>query len=242
MDSAQGLQADDVMGAPEDQDHPSNCPECQKLYGDAVEEQPGQTGQEPPKAQGHETAEEVLGMLDQEPGTGEAPSQEASQIDNTELPQGDAMEDGTSVTENFGDAQRADISDEEQAFGSDDQDQPDMADVLRGGLDDHAQEQKKQQVIDMVAQTLQGFKANKQMLEASKEQNLPLYQSTIQMLKAMISLCDLLGLKPKMAEQDPMQAQQVSPDMAQGAAPQAAPAAEGQPDPKAMGRQDSPLK
>ncbi len=180
--------------------HPDNCPECQEMYSQAVENQPGQTGQEDPNMQGHETAEEVLGLLDQEPGSGaETPSQEAGKIDNTELPQGSQMEGGTAVTENFGDAQSGNVSDSEMDASQDPNDQPDMAGVLQSGLDDHAQDQKKQQILDMVGQTLAGFKANKASLEATKEQNLPLYQSCIQMLKSMIGLCDLLGLKPSAA-------------------------------------------
>jgi hypothetical protein len=53
----------------------------------------------------------------------------------------------------------------------------------------------------MVGQTLAGFKANKQSLEATKEQNQPLYNSCIQMLKSMIELCKLLGLEPQMPQQ-----------------------------------------
>ena len=206
-------------------DDPDNCPHCQEMYSDAVEEQPGQTGQEDPNLQGHETAEEVLDLLDQEPGSGEAPSEEASQIDNTELPQGDQMKDGASVPENFGDAQANDISDSEAAFGQEGQgqDDPDMTGVLQGGLEDHANEQQKQQVLDMVAQTLQGFKANKASLEATKEQNQPLYNSCIQMLKSMIELCKLLGLQPKMpaSPEQPMAegAPQEAPQPPQGAAP-----------------------
>ncbi len=233
--SSEGIAAvDDVH--PES-NGPDNCPECQEMYGDAIENEPGQTGQEPPKTQGHETAEEVLDMLDQEPGQGEPPAEEAEKIDNTELPQGDAMEDGTSVTENFGEAQKQDVSNEEQAFGEDQsqedsEDQPDMSEVLRGGLDDHANEQKRAMIIDQVAQTLQGFKANKEFLEAAKEQSPGLYQSTIQMLKAMIALCELLGLQPKMEAQPTEQAPQADSTQAppQSAAPQ-----EGQSDPKAMG-------
>jgi hypothetical protein len=236
---------------------PDNCPECQQLYGDAVEEQPGQTGQDDPNLQGHETAEQVLGLLDQEPGTGMPPEEAAKKIDNTELPQGDAMKDNKSVPENFGDAQKNNISDSEisaqqsdhqcdcpdcpgsapqQAAAQDpgqpqdpSQDQPDMSEVLQGGLDDHANEQKKQQVLDMVGQTLAGFKANKASLEATKEQNQPLYNSCIQMLKSMISLCDLLGLRPKPT---------VAPQPALGAPAPAAPGGapqEGSSDPKAMG-------
>jgi hypothetical protein len=215
---------------------PNDCPECQKMYGDAVENEPDQTGQEDPNLQGHETAEEVLDLLDQEPGSGaETPSEEAKQIDNTELPQGDAMEEGTSVPEDFGDAQKNDISDSEAAFGQSGQesgqpeesgqDEPDMTGVLQSGLDDHANDQKKQQVLDMVAQTLQGFKANKQSLEATKEQNQPLYNSCIQMLKSMIELCKLLGLQPQMPSDNqtmpgaPAEAQEAPPASPVQAAP-----------------------
>lgn len=203
---------------------PDDCPQCQEMYSQAIENGPGQNGQEDPKLQGHETAEEVLDLLDQEPGQGEqAPSQEAKKIDNTELPQGDQMEEGTSVPENFGEAQKNDISDEEKSFGEDNSNEPDMAGVLQSGLEDHANEQKKQQVLDMVSQTLQGFKANKESLEAAKDQNQALYNSCIQMLRSMIELCKLLGLQPKMPQsgqdmsqsgQDMSQSKQVPPQAA----------------------------
>ena len=176
-------------------ERPDGCPECEKMYSEAVENEPGQTGAEDPNLQGHETAEEVLGLLDQEPGSEAA--QAAKKIDNTELPQGTQMKDNASVKDNFGDAQKQDMpdTDKDMSQGSD---EPDMSQVLQGGLDDHANEQKKQQVLDMVGQTLAGFKANKASLEATKEQNQPLYNSCIQMLKSMIELCKLLGLEPPM--------------------------------------------
>lgn len=245
---------------------PDNCPECQKMYGAAIENQPDQTGQTDPNMQGHETAEEVLDMLDQEPGTGaQTPAQAAKKIDNTELPQGDQMKENVSVPENFGDKQKNDISDPELAAqqgqkcdcpscpkggdhsqddpaaadpamdltAQDPNDQPDMTGVLQSGLDEHANEQKKQQVLDMVGQTLAGFKANKASLEATKEQNQALYNSCIQMLKSMISLCDLLGLKPKApteSGQESGQSVQTQP----GQAPPQGPPSEGSPAPKAV--------
>lgn len=183
-------------------ERPDDCPQCQEMFSDAIENQPDQTGQGDPNLQGHETAEEVLGALDQEPGApGQTPAQEAKKIDNTEMPQGDEMKDNVSVKENFGDAQKENVSDSEKEFAANDQEEPDMASVLKDGLDEHANEQKKQQVLDMVGQTLAGFKANKASLEATKEQNQALYNSCIQMLKSMIELCKLLGLEPKMPEQ-----------------------------------------
>jgi hypothetical protein len=278
-------------------ERPDDCPQCQEMYQDAVEEEPGQTAQEDPNMQGHETAEEVLDLLDQKPGQGDqTPETEAKKIDNTELPQGDEMEDGASITENFGDKQKANVSDPEKdmqnsdhecncpdcpgsqqeespidrmaspdyqgtqgdvdqmaqeqspemgqdpmqsgqdPMADDGQDEPDMAGVLQGGLDEHAQEQKRAQVIDQVSQTLQGFKANKAFLEEAKDQSPGLYQSTIQMLKAMIELCKLLGLEPKMssdAPQDPGAVAEATQSDAPDGPKQAAPGGAAQ-DPKAQ--------
>jgi hypothetical protein len=201
--------------------HPDDCPECQELYQNAIENEPGQTGQEDPNLQGHETAEEVLDLLDQEPGSGgQTPQEEAKKIDNTELPQGDQMKENTSVKEDFGPAQKKDIGDSEKEMKDPNQeDRPDMASILKDGLDEHAQEQKKQEVMNMVAQTLAGFKANKEALEATKDQNQPLYQSCIQMLKSMIELCKLLGLEPKMPE-SPQASQEAHVQPIKQAAPQ----------------------
>lgn len=233
-----GLAVED-MGA----EHPDNCPECQEMYSAAAENQPGQTGQSDPNLQGHETAEEVLDLLDQEPGSaGPTPETAAKKIDNTELPQGDQMKDNTSVKENFGPAQASEISDSESAMANQEQqgeDGPDMAGVLQNGLDEHADDQKKQQVLDMVGQTLAGFKANKASLEATKEQNQALYNSCIQMLKSMIALCDLLGLKPSAAPAAPQEqlapAPEAPPAAASPAPPSAAPAEGAAQDPKARG-------
>ncbi len=219
--------------------HPDDCPECQEMYSQAIENEPGQTGQEDPNLQGHETAEQVLNMLDQEPGSGaQTPSQEAKQIDNTELPQGDQMKENASVPENFGDAQKQDVSDSEQQFGNESADEPDMTQVVQSGLEDHINEQKKQEVLDMVGQTLAGFKANKASLEATKEQNQALYNSCIQMLKSMIELCKLLGLQPPMPEAQPpapLQEAPASADQEVSANPaQAAPSEGAAQDPKTM--------
>lgn len=243
---------------------PHNCPDCQQMFEDSLEEQPEQTGQEDPNLRGHQTAEEVLDELDNEPGSSPTPAKVAQSIDDTELPQGNQMEDGTSVTEDFGPAQKESLTDQEQAAQSSHQcncpdcpdsqdsqssdmppqeemsedqeipkeseeDQPNMTDVLRDGLEDHANEQRRQEVVDMVAQTLQGFKANKASLEASREQNEGFYNSCIQMLRSMIELCKLLGLEPKMPAQPPQQEQpqqpasQAAPEGGAAQAPKAQP-------------------
>jgi hypothetical protein len=252
-------------------DHPDNCPECQKMVGDAVENSPGQTGQEDPNLQGHETAEEVLNLLDQEPGSGkEDPIQEARQIDNTEMPQGLQTKDNASVKSNFGDAQAQNITDadkdfqqntqpniqqgsqtvsdpsnsmpgEEQVMGdSMSNDQPDMMGVLQSGLQDGEDQAQRDKVVQMVSQTLQQFKANKQSLEATREQNEGLYTSCVQMLKSMIELCKLLGLEPSAsAAPAPVQNSAQPPQQAapQQPNPMQQPAAPGgtAPDPKTQG-------
>ena len=234
------------------EDHPDNCPECQEMYGDAVESSPEQTGQGDPNLQGHETAEEVLDLLDQEPGQGSMdPTQEARQIDNTEMPQGDQMRDNVAVKDNFGAVQAQDISDADKDFQeqtSDQQgdDQPDMMGVLQGGLQDGEDQAQRERVVNMVSQTLQQFKANKQSLEATRDQNEGLYTSCIQMLKSMIELCKLLGLEPSPTSPNPAPAPQQAPndqgaiaEATQSGAPtgpkQAAPAEGAAPDPKTQG-------
>lgn len=228
-------------------EHPDNCPHCQEMYSQAIENEPGQTGQGDPNLQGHETAEEVLDLLDKEPGApGPTPEEAAKKIDNTEMPQGDEMRENVSVPESFGAAQKGDVSDAEKDFAQQgspqgdptqqdpSQDEPDMSSVLQNGLDEHADEQRRQEVVNMVAQTLQGFKANKASLEATKEQNQGLYNSCIQMLKSMIELCKLLGLEPKMPQAAPQQS--APQDGAPTAPPQASAApSEGPADPKAVG-------
>lgn len=228
---------DSTALAVEDQaaQHPDDCPECQEMYSQAIENEPDQTGQEDPNMQGHETAEQVLDMLDQEPGSGaQTPSEEAKKIDNTELPQGDQMKENKSVPENFGDAQKQDVSDSEQQFGNNGSDEPDMTQVVQSGLEDHVNEQKKQEVLDMVGQTLAGFKANKASLEATKEQNQALYNSCIQMLKSMIELCKLLGLEPPMPA--PTDAGAIAESTQSGApdTPKAAPSEGAAQDPKTL--------
>lgn len=259
-----GVEAQD-MG----EDHPENCPECQEMYGEAVESSPAQSGQEDPNLQGHETAEEVLDLLDQEPGSGkEDPTQEARQIDNTEMPQGNQMKDNVSVKSNFGPAQAETISDADQDFQQNIQqgsqevsdpsspmpeeervmgdsmsdEQPDMMGVLQNGLQDGEDQAQRERVVQMVSQTLQQFKANKQSLESTREQNEGLYTSCIQMLKSMIELCKLLGLEPSANAspmQDSAQPQQPSKQAApqQNALPMQQKAAPGgaAPDPKTQG-------
>lgn len=71
---------------------------------------------------------------------------------------------------------------------------PDLSEVLEQGLDNHAEAINKEKVIDMVSVALEGFKANKEILEKAKERAPELYNSCISMLKAMIEMAKMLGL------------------------------------------------
>lgn len=83
---------------------------------------------------------------------------------------------------------------------------PDFSEVIRGGLDNHAQNIQKEKVNQLVGSALEGFKNSSHILERAKDQAPELYQSTLMMLKAMIELCKIAGLHPK-DEQDPAQEQ-----------------------------------
>jgi hypothetical protein len=123
-----------------------------------------------------------------------------STMGEEDLPNGDEMEDNVSRPEGY---------DEEQAPSdmglSEDEDSPDLTEVLKGGLDSHAESIKRDKIVDMVGQALEGFKANKQILERAKEKAPELYDSCIAMLRAMIEMSKMLGLGE---EQNPLEDEQ----------------------------------
>jgi len=102
-------------------------------------------------------------------------------------------------------------------------DEPNLDEVLRDGLDSHADSIQREKVIDMVGEALDAFKGQKQILDKAKEQAPELYNSCIAMLRAMIELCSLAGIDQSQPEQE------VNEIEGQGASPEEAPGAEGQP-------------
>ena len=111
---------------------------------------------------------------------------------------------------------------------------PDFGSVLQGGLEDHADSIQKERVTSMVFDALQNFKANKASLDQAKDTVPGLYQSSIQMLQAMIEMAKLLGLE-KSPEGDSPQAPQL-PQAGNGGTPAAPAAAPGvAPTPKLLG-------
>ena len=67
--------------------------------------------------------------------------------------------------------------------------EPNLDEVLRDGLDCHADGIQREKVIDMVGEALDAFKAQKSILDKAKEQAPGLYDACIMLLRAMIELC-----------------------------------------------------
>lgn len=196
-----------------------DCPECQALIAGGSENNTEPAG-ELPREQGMETKDELLDAIDQDPGIGQpTPKDIAQQTDDTELPQGLASDDNKSVPDTFGDAQEnAEI---DQPVEGQDDSSPQLGNVLQDGLNDQADDIQRQKVVDLVGNALQDFKANKGVLEQLKVEQNSFYVANIQMLKAMIELCKMLGLEPKAAQpQAQMQEQVPGQSAQQPAAPQ----------------------
>lgn len=175
-----------------DHDHTDDCQYC--------------AAKETPQAQSL-----AQGILTDDPNT-QSERDQINNMDDTQMPLGNEMEGNVSHTEGY-DSEMApqDMGLSEDASESD---SPDLGQVLQGGLDAHAENIGREKVVAMVSQALDGFKANKQLLEKAKEQAPDLYSSTIMMLKAMIEMAKQLGLGGE--PDQPQEPQQES----QGAAPQ----------------------
>jgi len=106
------------------------------------------------------------------------------------------MENGTSRPEDY-DQESGDMGLSEEDAG-----EPDLSQVLQGGLDQHADSIQKEKVIQLVGQALEGFKSQKAILDKAKEQAPELHDACINMLKAMIELCSLAGIDESRAEQE----------------------------------------
>lgn len=97
-------------------------------------------------------------------------------------------------------------------------DDPNLDEVLRDGLDSHADSIQREKVIDMVGQALYAFKGQKQILDKAKEQAPELYSSCLAMLRAMIELCSLAGIDQSQPEQEvnEIEGQEQGPEEAPG--------------------------
>ncbi len=83
-----------------------------------------------------------------------------------------------------------------------DQDEPQLDEVLRDGLDAHADGIQREKVINMVGEALEAFKGQKKILDKAREQAPELHSACISMLRAMIELCSLAGIDQSQPEQE----------------------------------------
>lgn len=161
-------------------EHGDGCPHCAE-YDSKVA-----AGQDPTAVAGSEEGEQddpesaqtiatILQHLDQQ-----APLD--PQTDDAALPVG--VEGETNAPADMG------LSEGNEEQG------PDLTDVLQGGLDQHADSIAREKVVGMVSEALEGFKQSKDILERAKDQAPQLYQASIMMLKAMIEMAKMLGLGP----------------------------------------------
>jgi hypothetical protein len=147
------------------------------------ETQPNQEMAPEAGQEGQESVEEIARQIE----TDDPSTQEEAEVVNN-LDAADIAV-GTSQA-----ADNKDISDGDGNGEGMGEQSPDLGEVLKDGLDSHANNIQKEKVVNLVSHALEGFKAHKDVLEQAKEQAPQLYQSTISMLKAMIEMAKMLGL------------------------------------------------
>ena len=171
----------------QDMDDEKHCPTCAcgahdeaaegEGSADAVLDQHVENAQEMEAEMGEGQPKNTTDILDQH-------------LDNANSMLADMDENGVSRPADY-DQKSGDMGlSEEEA----DEDEPSLDEVLQGGLDEHAQNIQKEKVLQMVGEALDGFKAQKPILDKAKQAAPELYDSCLKMLKAMIELCSLAGL------------------------------------------------
>lgn len=152
-----------------------------------------------------ETPEDILAMLMEE---GSQPQQEGREeinenIDPTELPTGDNMENNTSRTEGYSEEHAPN----DMGLSEDGASNESPESILREDLDSNADLIHKERTIQKIAEALEGFKNSKDILEQAKTHAPEMYHATIAMLRAMIEMSRMLGLEsqPQQAEAAPIE-------------------------------------
>jgi hypothetical protein len=123
-----------------------------------------------------------------------------------------------------------------------------LHEVLRAGLDDHADSIRREKAMNMVGEALEAFKAQKGILDKAREQAPEFYGAAISMLRAMIELCSVAGIDQSQAAEDVSEIEsQGCPtcgkpqDEAQQEASQEAAPAEAQESPEAQSAEDGSI-
>lgn len=136
--------------------------------------------------------ENIAAAIEQDEKGGETEKDLMDDIDDEDLAIGHNAEEGTSRPENFEEQntpQDMGLSEDEAEDAT-----PDLTEVLKDGLDSHAEALQKQKVINLIGSSLEGFKANKHVMERAKDLAPEMYAACISMLKAMIEMSKMLGL------------------------------------------------
>lgn len=145
--------------------------------------------------EGQETVNDIIGEIDAVP-TDEVPGRpKINQTDDANMAIGTNMEGNVSREDSYSQDVPTDLGLGEEP----DNDSPDISSVLKEGLDNHADSIKREKVMEMVGEALEGFKASKMIIERAKTEAPQFYQSSIAMLKAMIEMCKMLGLDQQQA-------------------------------------------
>lgn len=204
-----------ATNAEPDHEHGDDCQYCQEADSKLDSHEHTDDCQYCADAPAQDATQQLTGEMTQQ--TGNENSGDIAAIDDTDMPVGSEMDGNISRPEGYADGgvdQGADVDDEFES-------EPNLHEVLKTGLDNHADSIKREKVVNMIAEALEGFKANRQILEKAKEQAPALYQSTIMMLKAMIEMGKMLGLQSSPEEQEQPQAPQAHvPTQQSQAAPQ----------------------
>lgn len=156
--------------------------------------------------QSKEAMQAIAQQIEQTPagagiGAGPGPQGAAAAMatDDAALAPGTDVVDGVSRPGSYSSNSPNDMA---LADGGQDDQAPDLGQVLGEGLDHHADNIQREKVVQMVAQALSGFKACKQIIERAQQQAPQLYSSSIMMLKAMIEMAKMLGLEENGASAD----------------------------------------
>lgn len=140
--------------------------------------------------QGKEAMAAIAEELESDGSEAETEKDVMDRLDAEDLAIGNTMEDNVSRPEQYDDNVPGDMG-----LGEEEQEEnPDLTEVLHEGLDSHAENIQREKIVQMVGEALEGFKGCKDILERAKEQAPQLYESSIAMLRAMISMAEMLGL------------------------------------------------
>lgn len=170
---------------PSDAGAPSGSPQ-----GEGNEE--GKEGIPEEGAHSEEALQAIAQKIEGQNPEGDPEKEEAKQIDDADVAAaGVNMEGSTSRPPGYEENTPADMG----TGGEGSEENPELSSVLQEGLDSHANDAQRENVIQMVSHALQGFKASKDILENAREQAPGLYDASIAMLKAMIEMAKMLGLQ-----------------------------------------------